>query len=95
MTLWLEELSLLQKSYSDDEQDSDNPLGVDQISDSDVPIWLAAQRAVSRYEGFLSPVGPRGRLLKRLLARIGFAPPIPETPFELDSDNNASEPHLR
>ncbi|EEF47120.1 uncharacterized protein LOC8270808 [Ricinus communis] len=95
VTLWLEELSLFRKLYSTREQDSDNPLGMDQLSDSDVPIWLAAQRAVSRYEGFLSPVGPRGRLLKKLLAWIGFVPPIPETPFELDNDNNASEPHLR
>ncbi|XP_021690736.2 uncharacterized protein LOC110672303 isoform X2 [Hevea brasiliensis] len=95
VTFWLEELSLFKNSYSNDGQASDNPLEVDQISDSDVPIWLAAQRAVSRYEGFLSPVGPRGRLLRKLLTWIGLVPPIPATPFELDSDNSTSEPHLR
>ncbi|XP_050203845.1 uncharacterized protein LOC126653893 [Mercurialis annua] len=95
MTLWLEELSLFQKSYSNNEKESDNHPEEDQLSDSDVPIWLAAQKAVSRYEGFLSPVGPRRRLLRKLLAWIGFAPPIPETAFELENDNYASEPYLR
>uniref|UniRef100_A0A2P2LBU2 Uncharacterized protein LOC105126210 isoform X2 n=1 Tax=Rhizophora mucronata TaxID=61149 RepID=A0A2P2LBU2_RHIMU len=95
MALWLEELSLLQQALFNNEQASNNPLGIDQLSNAELPIWLAAQRAVSRYEGFLSPVGPRGRLFRRLLTWTGIIPPIPEIPFELDSDNNATEPHLR
>ncbi|WCJ22563.1 hypothetical protein M5689_004647 [Euphorbia peplus] len=96
MTLWLDELSLFLQSYSaNNEEASDNLVGMEQLSDGDVPIWLAAQRAVSRYEGFLSPVGPRGRLLRKLFTSVGIVPPIPETPFEHDSDNNAAEPHLR
>uniref|UniRef100_A0A6M2ERJ8 Uncharacterized protein n=1 Tax=Populus davidiana TaxID=266767 RepID=A0A6M2ERJ8_9ROSI len=95
MTPWLEQLSLFQQSYFSNEQASDNPPEIDQLSDTELPIWLAAQRAVSRYEGFLSPVGPRGRLFRKLLTWIGFLPPLPEKPFELDSFSNASEPRLR
>lgn len=95
LKLWLEEVSLFQQTYFNNEQNSENLLRVDRLSESDLPIWLAAQRAVSRYEGFLSPVGPRGRLLKKLLARVGLIPPTPETPFQLDSDSSVSEPYLR
>ncbi|PPS11973.1 hypothetical protein GOBAR_AA08682 [Gossypium barbadense] len=95
LKLWLEELSLFQQSYLNDEQNSESLLGVDQLSDRDLPIWLAAQRAVSRYEGFLSAIGPRGRLLRKLLARVGLLPPTPETPFQLDSVSSVSEPYLR
>ncbi|XP_020538554.1 uncharacterized protein LOC105642744 isoform X2 [Jatropha curcas] len=92
---WFVELPLFGNSYSNNRQASDKKREIEYLPDSDVPIWLAAQRAVSRYEGFLSPVGPRGRLLRRLLTWIGLAPSMPETSFELDGDNNASEPHLR
>ncbi|OMO82350.1 hypothetical protein COLO4_23085 [Corchorus olitorius] len=95
LKLWLEEVSLFQQSYFNYEQNSENLLGVDKLSDRDLPIWLAAQSAVSRYEGFLSSVGPRGRLFRKLLARIGLIPPTPETPFQLESDNSVSEPYLR
>ncbi|OMO64147.1 hypothetical protein CCACVL1_21993 [Corchorus capsularis] len=95
LKLWLEEVSLFQQSYFNYEQNSENLLGVDKLSDRDLPIWLAAQSAVSRYEGFLSSVGPRGRLLRKLFARIGLIPPTPETPFQLESDNSVSEPYLR
>lgn len=95
MKLWLEELSLFRQSYFSNEQTSDNLLEADRLSDGELPIWLAAQRAVSRYEGFLSPVGPRGRLLRKLLKWIGLAPSTPETPFQLETDSNASEPYSR
>ncbi|KAJ8898768.1 hypothetical protein K2173_005095 [Erythroxylum novogranatense] len=95
MMLWLEEFPRFQQLYSNKEQTSNNPLGMDQLSDSDLPIWLAAQRAVSRYEGFLSPVGPRGRLLRKLLTWIGVVPPVQETTFEPENENNTSEPRLR
>lgn len=68
----------------------------DQDLDRDLPIWLAAQEAVSRYEGFLSSIGPRSRLLRKFLTWVGVLPPSPEVPFEFDSENNvATEPHLR
>lgn len=89
MAPWLED------SYFIAEKPSENLLEMDQISDRELPIWLAAQRAVSRYEGFLSPVGPRGRLFKKLLRWIGLAPPLPETPYEVENDSSVSEPHLR
>jgi hypothetical protein len=95
MKLWLEELSLFQQSYFSNEQSSDNLLGVDQLSDGKLPIWLAAQKAVSRYEGLLSPVGPRGRLLRKLLTWIGLAPPTQEILFPPETKSNASDPYLR
>ncbi|XP_021805945.1 uncharacterized protein LOC110750010 isoform X3 [Prunus avium] len=95
MQLWLKELSVFQQAFRYNEQTSDDLLGVEQPSDRDLPIWLAAQRAVSRYEGRLSTVGPRGRLLKKLLSWIGLISPTPETPFELDGDTNASDPYAR
>lgn len=95
MQLWLKELSVFQQAFRYNEQTSDDLLGVEQPSDRDLPIWLAAQRAVSRYEGLLSTVGPRGRLLKKLLSWIGLISPTPETPFELDGDTNASDPYAR
>ncbi|KAH7578146.1 hypothetical protein JRO89_XS01G0346000 [Xanthoceras sorbifolium] len=95
MKLWFEELSLFQQSYFSNEQSSDNLLGVDQLSDGELPIWLAAQKAVSRYEGLLSPVGPRGRLLRKLLTWIGLAPPTPEIPFPPETRSNPSDPYLR
>ncbi|KAI8019086.1 hypothetical protein LOK49_LG04G01607 [Camellia lanceoleosa] len=94
--LWFKELPLFQQSDSYSEQTSDNLLEVAQLSDNDdLPIWLAAQRAVARYEGILSPVGPRGRLLRRLLMWIGLIPYMPERPFDLEYDVTTSEPYLR
>lgn len=94
MKLWLEELSLFQQSYSYKEQTSDYLLDVGKLSDSDLPIWLAAQKAVTRYEGLLSSVGPRGRLLRKLLTWSGLIPSTTETTFELQNDNTASELYL-
>lgn len=93
--LWLKELALFQQSFQQNRETSDEVLGADELSDKDLPIWLAAQRAVSRYEGLLSPVGPRGRLIRKLLTWAGIISPIPETPFELDGDGHASEPYQR
>uniref|UniRef100_A0AB38Z7F5 DUF3754 n=1 Tax=Paeonia suffruticosa TaxID=45171 RepID=A0AB38Z7F5_PAESU len=95
MRNWIKGLSVFQKSYFYDEQPFDNLFQVDELSNSDLPIWLAAQRAVTRYEGLLSSIGPRGRLLKKLLTWIGFIPPSPEVPSELYNDSAASEPYLR
>ncbi|CAI9097133.1 OLC1v1033476C1 [Oldenlandia corymbosa var. corymbosa] len=83
--IWLKKLSFLQQSYSNSlfESDSDQS-EADQVASSSsyLPLWLAAQRAVTRYEGILSTVGPRGRLLKRLLTWIGIAPSSAEQVFD-------------
>ena len=40
-----------------------------------LPVWIAAQQAVPRYEAFLSSVGSRGVLLRRLLVWMRILPP--------------------
>ncbi|XP_059457263.1 uncharacterized protein LOC132187106 [Corylus avellana] len=95
LKLWLKDLSVFQQSFLYNQRVFDDQLAVQQLSDGDLPIWLAAQRAVTRYEGILSPVGPRRRLLRKLLSWIGILPPTPETPYELDNDSNASESYKR
>lgn len=95
LRLWVKELPLSQQLFRYDEEGSDDLLRDNQISDKDLPIWLAAQSAVSRYEGILSSTGPRGRLLRRLLTWIGLLPPMPEQPFKLTDDSKAFEPYLR
>ncbi|KAK7389349.1 hypothetical protein VNO78_24274 [Psophocarpus tetragonolobus] len=95
LRLWLKELSVIQKSLLYSDPSSNEQIGVNQVPNAELPIWLAAQRAVARYEGILSPVGPRGRLLRRLLSWIGLIPPMPETPSEVHNDNNTPEPYLR
>ncbi|XP_021998777.1 uncharacterized protein LOC110895734 isoform X3 [Helianthus annuus] len=74
---------------------SDDMFSVDQLSDEDLPIWLAAQRAVARYEGILSSAGPRGRLLRKLLTWTGLVPSMPQKIYNLEEDITASEPYLR
>ncbi|KAJ9564836.1 hypothetical protein OSB04_000802 [Centaurea solstitialis] len=94
---WFKEAGLFKKSYMFDKDKPlpDDMLGADQLSDKDLPIWLAAQRAVARYEGILSSAGPRGRLLRKLLTWTGLIPSVPEQIFNLDSDITASESYLR
>lgn len=93
--LWLKKLTVLQQTNPFSEQSSDNLLQVDQLSDDELPIWLAAQRAVTRYEGILSPIGPRGRLLRKFLIWSGLISPMPRESFDLESDVTTSEPYLR
>ncbi|KAK9075011.1 hypothetical protein SSX86_003330 [Deinandra increscens subsp. villosa] len=95
MKLWFKEIPVLKKSDMYDQLMTDDMLGVDQLSDEDLPIWLAAQRAVARYEGILSSAGPRGRLLRKLLTWTGLVPAMPEKIFNLPSDITASEAYLR
>lgn len=95
MKVWLKELSLFKESYLDQVQTSDRLLEGEFRSDSVLPMRLAAKRAVSRYEGLLTPVGPRERLFRKLLTWIGFTSPAYESPSQLANDNNASEPYLR
>ncbi|KAL2487654.1 hypothetical protein Fot_40946 [Forsythia ovata] len=92
--LWLNELTLFQQPFTLDEQMLDNLVEAD-LRSNDFPIWLAAERAVTRYEGILSAVGPRERLLRKFLMWIGLVPSTPEQAFDLDSDSTNSESHLR
>ncbi|KAL5570231.1 hypothetical protein UlMin_026806 [Ulmus minor] len=93
LKLWLKELRLFQHSFQQEDMSSDDVLGVDELSDKELPIWFAAQRAVSCYEGLLSPIGPRERLLRRLFTWSGLISPTPEKTFEPDGDSNASDPY--
>ena len=95
LKLWLKELHLFQHSFQQKDMSFDDVLGVDELSDEELPIWVAAQRAVSCYEGRLSPIGPRERLLRRLFTWSGLISPTPEKTFEPDGDSNASEPYTR
>jgi hypothetical protein len=93
MKVWLKDLSLFKESYLD--QTSDNFLKDGFLPDSVLPMQLAAQRAVSRYEGLLTPVGPRAKLFRKLLGWIGFISRDYETPSQLANDSSSSEPYLR
>ncbi|XP_042489701.1 uncharacterized protein LOC122069696 [Macadamia integrifolia] len=92
---WFKEPIFYPESYSYDESVLDNQLGVGKLSENDLPIWLAAQRAVSRYEGILSSIGPRRRLFRKLLMWIGLIPSKPETSVNIDGDSATSETYLR
>ncbi|KAK6161618.1 hypothetical protein DH2020_004999 [Rehmannia glutinosa] len=92
--LWFKELSLSLKPYSYDEEMFDDLKRVDILS-SDFPIWVAAQKAVTRYEGILSEVGPRERLLRKFFAWAGVLPSTPEQAFDLASHGTSAESSLR
>ncbi|KAL9162692.1 hypothetical protein ABFS82_07G109700 [Erythranthe guttata] len=91
--LWLNELSLPLKPPSNDEMLYDELKGADILS-SDLPIWVAAQKAATLYEGMLSEVGPRERLLRKFLAWVGLVPSTPQHAFDLQSDTSTSESNL-
>ncbi|XP_075511913.1 uncharacterized protein LOC142547478 isoform X2 [Primulina tabacum] len=89
--IWLKEFSLsLQPNSSD--QVCDDHEGVNSISNN-LPIWEAAQKAVSRYEAVLSAVGPRERLLRKFFILLGLVPSKPMQAFDLDSKSTC-ESHL-
>jgi len=100
--IWIDKLRewLKEQTYADNslfliENSSWDKLSSDQLPDDDVPIWIAAQRAVSRYEGILSPVGPRGRLLRRLLTWTGLIPSLPEATIKTDDETKHLVGHVR
>ncbi|KAK8454594.1 hypothetical protein SEVIR_4G003300v4 [Setaria viridis] len=95
LRLWLKEQTYADNSLLLIESSSWEKLSSDQLPDDDVPIWIAAQRAVSRYEGILSPVGPRGRLLRRLLTWTGLIPSLPEATIKSDDETKHLEGHVR
>lgn len=91
---WLEDLSVSLNSRSYDGKLFDELDGIDILS-SELPIWVAAQKAVTLYEGILSEFGPRERLLRKFLAWVGLVPSTPEEAFDLHLDNSSSESNLR
>ncbi|KAL8115458.1 hypothetical protein AgCh_022087 [Apium graveolens] len=95
--LWVEELPLSQWPYSFDGNKIENEIEEtnDQISEEDLPIWLAAQRAVNRYEGILSSLGPRSRLLRKFLTWMELIPSVPKRPSKLEPNAKTIESHLR
>ncbi|OQU75677.1 hypothetical protein SORBI_3010G002700 [Sorghum bicolor] len=98
--IWIDKLRiwLKEQTYADNSLlliETWDKLSSDQLPDADVPIWIAAQRAVSRYEGILSPVGPRGRLLRRLLKWTGLIPSLPEATIRSNNETKHVEGHVR
>ncbi|XP_020703615.1 uncharacterized protein LOC110114912 [Dendrobium catenatum] len=93
--LWLKDQYSLERTWSYGQYFLRNQLRSDIMGDSDLPIWLAAQRAVPRYEGFLSVVGPRRRLMKKLLTWVGLVPSMPEVSVDFDRDTHSSETDSR
>ncbi|KAL6861689.1 hypothetical protein ACP4OV_017389 [Aristida adscensionis] len=95
LKLWLKEQTYADNSLLLLENSSWDELRSDQLPDADVPIWIAAQRAVSRYEGILSPVGPRGRLLRRLLTWTGLIPSLPKATVKSDVETKHLDGYVR
>ncbi|KAK3131379.1 hypothetical protein QOZ80_6AG0505660 [Eleusine coracana subsp. coracana] len=95
LKVWLKEQTYADNSLLSIENSSGDKLQDDQLPDADVPIWIAAQKAVLRYEGILSPVGPRGRLLRRLLAWTGLIPSLPKATVKPDIETKHLEGYVR
>ncbi|CAM8898360.1 unnamed protein product [Rhodiola kirilowii] len=95
LKLWMDNMSNNQKLYSLDDEKRESLWKVDQLSKSNLPIWLAAQRAAPRYEGLLSSIGPRGRLLRKIMTWTGFITPTPDTSSDVEIDEATSEPYAR
>ncbi|KAK8916800.1 hypothetical protein KSP39_PZI022443 [Platanthera zijinensis] len=93
--LWLKDQYSLERAWSYGENFPGNHLEPNITRDSDLPIWLAAQSAVQRYEGFLSLVGPRGRLMKELLTWAGLVPLTPESSVGFARGTQYSKTDLR
>lgn len=61
-----------------------------------LPVWIAAQQAVPRYEAFLSSVGSRGMLLRKILVWMRILPPSSaDLSFSTDSDSTSFESRSR
>ncbi|PKA65733.1 hypothetical protein AXF42_Ash013148 [Apostasia shenzhenica] len=93
--IWLKDQYSLERTWLYGELVTRNQLESDMSADTNLPIWLAAQRAVPRYKGFLSSVGPRGRLMKKLLIWVGLIPATPEVSVDFNSDTKDTETTLR
>lgn len=80
--------NFIEERYSNEVEDAKN-------TDNDLPIWIAAQKAIPLYEGFLSSVGPRGRLMRKFLTWTGSIPSTPEVSFQMNEENKHTEVYLR
>ncbi|XP_020600367.1 uncharacterized protein LOC110039584 [Phalaenopsis equestris] len=92
---WLKDQYSPERTWSYGGNSIGNQLNGDIIGDSKLPICLAAQKAVPRYEGFLSVVGPRRRLIKKLLTWVGLVPSTPEVSVDFDRGTQSSETDFR
>ncbi|KAI5081235.1 hypothetical protein GOP47_0004418 [Adiantum capillus-veneris] len=77
---WTEEFTEWLKEPLKPEIDDDfSGIIADSLTDAEkedfLPIWIAAQQAVPRYEAFLSSVGARGLLLRKILVWMRILPP--------------------
>jgi hypothetical protein len=78
---WAEEITeWLKEPLKPDMDDDLSSIIADSLTKEEkedyLPVWIAAQQAVPRYEAFLSSVGSRGVLLRRLLVWMGILPPL-------------------
>ncbi|KAH7438192.1 hypothetical protein KP509_04G004600 [Ceratopteris richardii] len=76
---WTEEFAEWLKEPLKPQTDDDAPdLLAESLTDEEkvnyFPIWIAAQQAVPRYEAFLSSVGSRGMLLRKILMWMRILP---------------------
>ncbi|CAA7392024.1 unnamed protein product [Spirodela intermedia] len=92
---WLEKHGFPKAVHSHFEATFTDQLEYSQPEASELPIWLASQRASLRYQGFLSSIGPRERLMRKFLTWIGLIPSIPEASIDHDAGSKVSEIYLR
>ncbi|KAG0453866.1 hypothetical protein HPP92_025170 [Vanilla planifolia] len=97
LSAWIDEVKLLlNEQYSPKRTwSSGEKFPSKSLRNYELPIWLAAQRAIPRYEGFLSTVGPRGRLMRRFFTWIGLIPSMPEVSTDFEGGDEHSEKNLR
>eukprot|EP00250_Pteridium_aquilinum_P013352 c21287_g1_i1 orf=119-2398(+) len=90
---WAEEFTeWLKEPLKPDIDDDLTGIIADTLTDEEkenyLPIWIAAQQAVPRYEAFLSSAGSRGLLLRKILVWMRILPPSSSNlSFSSDSDS--------
>ncbi|MCO5603723.1 hypothetical protein L7F22_057874 [Adiantum nelumboides] len=77
---WAEEFTeWLKEPLKPEIEDDISGIIADSLTDKEkedyLPFWIAAQKAVPRYETFLSSVGSRGMLLRKILVWMRILPP--------------------
>lgn len=85
--LWLKKLLPSPHSYSSDVVVPSNRLEIGHILDTDIPIWLAARKAVVRYKSILSAVGPRSQLLRKFFMWIGILSTDAEETIDFEAES--------
>lgn len=98
---WAEEITeWLKEPLKPDMDDDLSGIIADTLTEEEkedyLPVWIAAQQAVPRYEAFLSSVGSRGMLLRKILVWMRILPPQSASlSFDWDSESTTSEAYLR